>query len=466
MQIVWASSCDNTAQNSAFETTLKGMDNDAFSVRKLSCKTKDGVWFWVGTFTPEQIETIKKAVNVVKAVERDVLLESDFRSGPTASNRDPVQFQQDLTAAPLVEEFSLEKRAEPGIQSVIRQKKANPSLSFLSTPAGKQLSGVYAFFRPRYFTMVYLLEFGLNENHPEISKIVDLFDLTDEYGPERRFKEKDWWKRRPSTPEEIFRGTCLASIVNSKKNGVARGLGDGFSAKRRNRVVKIRNHLWSLLDGLQFLDLATTRNTYLIDYRVAVIPFGWNVSEGNISLEDALAEVELLIERMINKQVIFVVAAGGPEHPTKVTARRNYYPAHLAERLPIIVVGAVDVFTGEKPPWALDPPYVTVSGPAQGYCLDQEAIGTSVASAYVGGLVAYFSALPDVGAYLRAQPSLPLAMIDYLQRLAYPRSQDPSHSAQRAVWNGLDASKPGKKYSFWIGDPAQDREVPKTSPTP
>ena len=140
------------------------------------------------------------------------------------------------------------------------------------------------------------------------------------------------------------------------------------------------------------------------------------------------------------------------------------YPALWATQLPIIVVGAVDIFTGEDPPWSYDGPALTVRGPAQGYCLGQKPVGTTVASAYVGGLVAYFLSLPDVGAYLRGQGNVPRAMIEYLRRLAYSRS--PSNPRALAVWNGIDASKGKTKYSFWIGDPTQDVEEPQSAKPP
>lgn len=135
----------------------------------------------------------------------------------------------------------------------------------------------------------------------------------------------------------------------------------------------------------------------------------------------------------------------------------NSYPALWADRLPIVVVGAVDVFTGENPSWSYDGPQLTICGLAQGYCLGENPVGTNVASAYVGGLVAYFLSFPDVGAHLRGQDSVPIAMIEYLRWLAYSRS--PSDTSALAVWNGLDASKAKQSYSFWIGDPAQDVEI-------
>lgn len=78
--------------------------------------------------------------------------------------------------------------------------------------------------------------------------------------------------------------------------------------------------------------------------------------------------------------------------------------------------------------------------------------------------MAYLLSLPDVSAYLRGQESVPAAMIEYLRRLAYSRS--PSNPGALAVWNGIDADKVARRYSFWIGDPTQDVEVPKSTKPP
>lgn len=464
-QLVWALNCDNTAQNTAFEVTLKAIDSGVFALESPFCTTENGLWFWVGSFTPEQIELIKKETHVVKAVERDIRLTSDFGTKSTRANLNPEQFQKELTVAPSVEGFTIDKREEVSTGRTIKiQKNANPSLSFLSTPREKRPSGMYAYFQPTYTgTQVFLIEVDIHEYHPEITGLVKVMDA-----------RKLWYNQVASSPdapgistqENALRGTCLASIIGSYKNGVAKGL------EGRLIFVKIYNHVWSFLAGLSAIYTRLRADRYTrIGYIVIVIPLGWSQASENWEYPDvALSEGEELIARLIDKfQVVFVASAsaGSKEDDARRKDVKSY-PAFWAERYPIVVVGGVDVFTGENSPWIYDVP-ITVTGPAIGYCVNQEPGGTGIATAYIGGLAAYFLSLPDVGARLRGQRSVPVAMIEYLRRLSHTRSLSPSQLEAFAAWNGLDASIPKKSFSFWIGDPSQDREIPQTpkkSPAP
>lgn len=435
---------------------LKTMDSGVFALESPFCTTENGLWFWVGSFTTEQIKLIERETHVVKAVERDIRLTSDFQTKSAGGNRSPDQFQKDLTDAPSVEGFSLDKREEVSIGRAIKiQKNANPSLSFLSTPREKRPSGMYAYFQPTYTgAQVFLIEVDIHEYHPEIIGLVNVVDA-----------RKSWYNKVASSPDtggistqgDALRGTCLASIIGSYKNGVAKGL------EGRLRFVKIYNHIWSFLAGLSAVYTRLRADRYSrIGHIVIVIPLGWSQVSENWEYPDvALAEGEELIAQLIDKfQVVFVVSAsaGTLENDAKRKDLKSY-PAFWAERYPIVVVGGVDVFTGENTPWIYAVP-LTVTGPAMGYCVNHEPGGTGIATAYIGGLAVYFLSLPDVGALLRGQSSVPVAMIEYLRRLSYTRSLSLSHTEAFAAWNGLDASIPKKKYSSWIGDPSQDREIP------
>ena len=448
------------------EVTLKGMDNEVFAVKSPDCLDQNGVWFWVGKFTPEQIETIKKAAHVVQTVEPNIPVRSDFRTGSTEDSLNPAQFQKDLTAVPLVEEFSLQRRDVAGERAVSVAKGMNPSLNFLSTAPGKQPSNTYASFKPTYnFMKIFLFEYGVIEYHPETASIIASVRDT-RYTHTSHIRE--------STPEENFQGTCMVSMIGSKKNGAAKGL--HRSRSRRLTFVKIYDQISSFLAGIAEVHRILHSDKYTTSgYNVVIMPVG--IYMKNVGKEliagVSLSRIQDMITRMINNwQVVFVVAAGSEKYTETSggTKAVETYPALWATQLPIIVVGAVDISTGENMPWSYDGPEIKVRGPAQGYCLNEKPVGTSVASAYVGGLVAYFLSLPDVGAYLRGQGNVPRAMIEYLRGLSYSRS--PSNMQALAVWNGLDSSNAGAKYSYWIGDPLRDVEIPRTanpppnSPTP
>lgn len=429
------------------------MDNEVFAVKSPDCPDKKGVWFWVGKFTPEQIESIKKAAHVVKTVESNIPVGSDFRIGSTEESLDPAQFQKDLMAIPLVEEFSLQRRERAGERYVSVARGMNPSLNFLSTAPGKERSNTFAAFKPTYnYMKIFLFEYGVMEYHPEIARMIAVVRETRYMHPSHI---------RDSTLEENFQGTCMVSMLGSKRNGAAKGLHS--SRSRRLTFVKINDQLWSLLAGIAEVYRTFQSDKYTTSgYNVVIMPVG--ISMKNVRKEltpdVSLSRIQDMITRMIdNWQVVFVVAVGSENTETSGgTKVLETYPALWANRLPIIVVGAVDTSTGENPSWSYDGPELTVRGPAQGYCLNKKPVGTSVASAYVGGLVAYFLSLPDVGADLRGQGNVPRAMIEYLRRLSYSRS--PSNTQALAVWNGLDSSNAMTTYSYWIGDPLQDIEKP------
>lgn len=454
---MWTLDCKNAAENSALEVTLKGMDSEVFAVESPDCPDQNGVWFWVGKFTPEQIESIKTEAHVVKSVESNIPVKSDFRTDSTGDSLDPAQFQKDLTAAPLVEEFSLQRRASDPERTVSVSKIVNPSLSFLSTAPGKKPLNRYTSFKPAYNNIkIYLLEFGVNTLYGAMSHLIE---------------DVIYVRHDKSTPEGDFQGTCAIELIGGGRTGAARNLID--TRTRRITLVKIDNQLWCYLAGIAAVYHDLQIRNAVSGYNVVIIPIGINMK--NIRTEstgrtpnESLSRFKALIKGMIKKwQVVFVVAAVGTEKDTERSLGMETietYPALWANQLPIVVVGAVDIFTGDVPAWAYDGPEITVRGPGQGYCIDKKVVGTSVASAYVGGLVAYFLSLPDVGAYLRRQGNVPSALIEYLQRLAYSRS--PSNTRALAVWNGLDASLGTAKYSFWIGDPNQDIEIGKKTKSP
>lgn len=452
--------CDNAGENSAMEVTLKAMDSQAFAVTSPDCESQKGVWFWVGKFTPEQIESIEEAVHVVKAVEPDLLVKSDFRLASTGSSHDPSQFQKDLTTVPTEEEFSLQRRASPGERTVSVRRSANPALAFLSTGPGKQPSNTYTSFTPSYGSVkIIVIELGVTETHPEIAGFIRYVVDTRAGYPHLHYDDE----RLPETQaEDDFRGTCIASMIGSSKNGVAKLM--YHSTTRRLTVVKIDNHIWSFLAGLKdvYAELNAFNTKMAIGYNVVVIPVGIPLDSVRTSRRPRAALTwirDMLHRMMVRWQVVIVVAAGTEDQPdTSQTPRLlNSYPALLADDLLIIVVSAVDIFTGDNSLWSYYGSRWTISGPAQGYCLGENPVGTSVASAYVGGLIAYFLSLPDVGAHLRERRFVPTMLLEYLTRMSYSRS--PSDESAIAVWNGLDASDAKKTYSFWIGDPAQDVEI-------
>lgn len=77
----------------------------------------------------------------------------------------------------------------------------------------------------------------------------------------------------------------------------------------------------------------------------------------------------------------------------------------------------------------------------------EDITGTSIASVYAAGLVAYFLGLPDLGPFLRRSwPEIPKAVKEDVQSKAYARNTaNPAHAQDTKL-----------DWSYWIGDSQVD----------
>lgn len=75
---------------------------------------------WVGSFTPEQIELIKKKTYIVKAVKCDIWLISNFQKKSTKKNLNSEEFQKNLILISSVEGFTIDKREEVSTGQTIK----------------------------------------------------------------------------------------------------------------------------------------------------------------------------------------------------------------------------------------------------------------------------------------------------------------------------------------------------------
>lgn len=114
-------------------------------------------------------------------------------------------------------------------------------------------------------------------------------------------------------------------------------------------------------------------------------------------------------------QVVVVVQAG--EDPTGTNANIDKWPGANESRTGLIVVGAMDVFTGRMYPFSQAGRHLTVNAPGHSECAIGEedgytfTTGTDVAAAQVAGLVAYLLSLRDLDEILRtSQSTIPLNM--------------------------------------------------------
>lgn len=396
---------------------LKSMDSNVWTSKLPRCSASgSGVFFWAGAFSNDQIDLIKGKQGVIAAVEPNVPLQQ-------------------------------------ALSTVIRDdgERTQASLNFISTAPGKQDSGTYAYFSEQTPVTVYVIDAGFETLTPEFmhTKTSWLYAEDTQKIPEA---------------DPTGHGTCMISALLGDRYGVA---------KRVPRLVLAK----IMLDFGSVLDILRKIITHMEAWRDAN-----NDVEGYTVLHLSTLSVpvgmlsdyklrELLTELVRDYQVVVVIPAGqnNREKPAMDSPNGNVWltPSTYSLDFNIITVGAVSVKNGPdygvELPWSHRGPAVTVHAPGSGRCAVDSirraqgfegVIGTSIASAYAAGLVAYFLGLPDLGPFLRRSwPEIPKAVKEYIQSKAYARNTaNPAH----AIWNGLDAQDTKSEWNYWIGDPTVD----------
>lgn len=399
---------------------LKSMDSNLWASKLSRCSASgSGIFFWAGAFSNDQIDLIRSKIGVIAAVEPNVPL------------------QQVLT-------------------TVIKDDgdRTRPSLNFISTAPGKQDSGTYAYFsetRPRTPVTVYVIDSGFET-----------------LGPEFIYTEKSWLYAEDTQmipePDPTGHGTCMISALLGDRYGVA---------KRVPKLVLAK----IVLDFSSILDILRKIITHIAAWQDANNNVGGyaviHLSTLSVPLE-MLSDYklrELFTELVRDYQVVVVIPAGqnNRQLPAMDSPDGNVWltPSTYSLEFDIITVGAVSVKYGPdygvEFPWSHGGPAITVHAPGNGRCaVDtirrpngfEDVIGTSIASAYTAGLVAYFLGLPDLGPFLRRSwPEIPKAVKKFIQSKAYARNTaNPAH----AIWNGLDAQDAKLEWNYWIGNPKVD----------
>lgn len=399
---------------------LKRMDRNLWASKLPSCSASgSGIFFWAGAFSIEQIDLIKSRADVIAAVEPNVPLQQ-------------------------------------ALSTVIKDEgdRTRPSLNFISTAPGKQDSGTYAYFsetRPRTPVTVYVIDAGFGT-----------------LGPEFMYTEKSWLYAEDTQnipePDPTGHGTCMISAL----------LGDTYGVAKRVPMLVLAK---IVLDFSSILDILRKIITHIAAWQDANKNLGGyaviHLSTLSVPV-DELSDYklrEVFTELVRDYQVVVVIPAGqnNRQMPAMDSPDGNVWltPSTYSLDFEIITVGAVSVVNGPnngvKFPWSHGGPAITVHAPGNGRCaVDiirrpegfEDVIGTSIASAYTAGLVAYFLGLPDLGPFLRRSwPEIPKAVKEFILSKAYARNTaNPAH----AIWNGLDAQDAKLDWNYWIGNPEVD----------
>lgn len=395
---------------------LKSMDRNLWASKLPSCSASgSGIFFWAGAFSVDQIDLIKSRTDVIAAVEPNVPLQQ-------------------------------------ALSTVIKDEgdRTQPSLNFISTAPGKQDSGTYAYFseaRPRTPVTVYVIDAGFGT-----------------FGSEFMYTEKSWLYAEDTQkfpePDPTGHGTCMISALLGGRYGVA---------KRVPMLVLAK----IMLDFSSILDILRKIITHIAAWQDTKQKLGGYVVVHLSTLSVPVDEMsdyklrEVFTELVRGYQAVVVIPAGqnNRQMPAMDSPDGNVWltPSTYSLDFEIITVGAVSVVNGPdygvKFPWSHGGPAITVHAPGNGRCsVDiirrpggfEDVIGTSIASAYTAGLVAYFLGLPDLGPFLRRSwPEIPKAVKEYIRSKAYARNTaNPAH----AIWNGLDAQETKLDWNYWIGN--------------
>lgn len=446
--LIWPVSCEDSAGNANSEQMLSSMDSKFRTSIHPLCAVKDGPSFWLAELTQDQVKTLRKENTAVKMVTPNAPIHFG------AISQSPSQIK-----VPAVRERIHQKKRD--IERVYKDYVDDQSLTFLSAHPWAPNSGAYKYFKPAGTGVrVFMIDIGLDPDSSEFYDIPIEWIFALDAGLEKR----DEVVTDPVTGVKHY-GTCVGSKINGLQLGVSK-----FASLT---VVKIKANIASFLDALQKVvyrledSLSPTKGWTVINMGLFfAIPDNeeWN------AFKEELVHWMAYIERT-HEAVVVTTSGIDNRNPYAESTR---YPAALSQYgFNIIVVGSVlasntpnevyGISNGQRFPWS-NGRDVAVSAPGNGECFGPNNMGLShtgntVSTAIVTGLAAYFLSLKTLGNALRAAPSTPAAVKDYLQLMSYNR-----YLAQASVWNGLDSNDLKRQFVDWVGTPPSKNPPPNIPP--
>ncbi len=451
--IVWPTNCEDTIQIAATETILHSIDSRYWACKDPLCPLKGGVAFWVAKLKPSQIDSLlNQPTSAVKAITPN----TPFR------NEDLREVFPDVPQIKIPVQNKRNHLRKREALFVTQQRGADQSLTFLSTPIGKQNTdpeSKYAFLSRgvgldpnRKRVRIYMVGTGIDMSIPEFNS-----------GQVRWLYAVANGQNKDLSPAR--HGTCIASKIAGVKYGV-------FKNEPLLVVAQANPNPASYMSALSCVVMDLYRQgSSDRGYAVVSLAGGWTPSELEADirsnrrfLSDGRWELltEEYVERMIaslaqSYQAVVVTHAGRDDEEDY--AQIDIWPAVLATKYDIITVGAVHSEPGEefgkRFPWSCGGLALTVSAPGNGRCNTGNFVeGSSFASAIVSGLVGYFLSLPGMAEYFQSQPNLPLAVKEYLDDSSIRR-----YFAQKSVWNGLDGTDRPRRFDEWPGIPRRSQRM-------
>lgn len=462
-QLVWPVDCADTQRNTEIEKLLWSMDSKYMTSEDPLCTQKSGVGFWQAQLTLPQIETLRQKMGV-KAVIRNM----PYKFGKL-TRRPPGTARPGTVPSRTNLKNSLKKREN---LSVIRRPSKDDGLIYLSSPPGFEMGSEYVSFAAgKHHVKVWIIDEGLASNAEDLQGLsIDyVFALGAVSKPSRK------------NSDPTGHGTCIASKVTGRNNGVADSASISF--------VKTKPTIGSFLDALaKVFNIVQSSKEPVRGFTVLHISGSFVPIQ---SRDPYIARMRDLIQALVGFQVIIVTSAGQSDNGNQNPAI-NTYPAMLSLEFDIITVGAVDPWRGSpnfgKPlPFTASGPAMTVRAPGEGYCdmvMDSEPLqqqrpvvvgpigdaveqqpvgGADFAAAHVTGLVTYFLTIYPLRTEMLKEVLLPKTMKNYLQAMSKKRDRPGGETL--SVWNGIYGHDETYVYDEWFGlDPIMWRRVVEPVP--
>lgn len=407
---------------------LSGMDPHYLTSEDPFCLANEGILFWLAMLTPPEIEALKRQTSAVKAIFPNV----EYKFGESSSQ---------ITKA-LTNSQSVSTKKKRAIVGVNKATVNDLSLSFLSTPPGKKISGVYSYFaRAGRGIDVYVIDTGLDYSFATDFRYVRyLYAINTEQTPTDYSSDQGgsfhaqkigsglYGVAPEATLTIVKTAPDIASFLNALVQIIANLLQEqqlGILNKGR-KVVSLRGGVYTILPGSD-MDLV------------------------------AVPHMRLCMEWISNGDGTVIVLSATPEtilgYPYLLSLPNRHGPA-----LDIVTVGRVraswDISQNGTPLDSLpDSAGVKVYAPGNGLVriadseVPDNVEGDFISTGIASGLVAYFLSLSDLGGSFATHDNLPGAVVWFLQnRVSVERIR-----GQKALWNGLDAESEILEFENWYG---------------
>lgn len=374
-----------------------------------------GVYFFAVPLTQKQIHEVEQKLGVL-FVRPNQALHVEGNPG----NSDPEDTAPAAVPVLTAPGNQLHERSE-----IVEDRDAWEDLRYISTPRLSELSSAYYYdSNAGQEVTVIAVDHGVNRLHNqfiannESPLLPDEITAMDYLGP----------------PLDDDFGTCRTSKIVGSTFGVAR--------KAKAKVVNIAPTVSSLMDAFlqvaRYLLAKIGRKEKVKGYHVMSFMTQWDDTDPTIT-----SRLEELLDLLRNSFQLVVVVPAGMD-PLETNAVIDMWPATVAQKFDLIVVGGVTVGTGKTYLFSRGGPLLSVNAPGNVKCAGRRGAiyilkrGTDVATTQVAGLVAYLLSLQDIGPLLRRNPQIiPLRVKAFLMNTAsYTREGGDFPS----IWNLLGAS--------------------------